>query len=226
MTPQKQPQQALPPPPAPATQQPPTPDSIPELPQHDKAVIDATENFKASILRQFKDPKGEEILNSAVNRVLGYTHETSVPGNRHEEAIMKALRAMLTKITEWVDPCDPNRASSSQTNGQEQTQPATNQSETQASATSTSQPNKTTGADKPTPTVMRPTFTGQGQSRPNVQRPLMGTPGMKRANSGSPAQTGNESGQQIVGQKRSLEESEDYKDVKRLNGAGMSPLKT
>jgi hypothetical protein len=228
LSPERQPQQAPPPPPAPAPQQPappPTSNSIPELPQHDQAVIGATESFKASMLRQFKDPKGEEILNSAVNRVLGYTHETSVPGNKYEEDIIKALRTMLKHVAEWVDPCDPNRASTPQTNGQQQPQPTTNQSETQASATLTPQPSKTSGADKPTPTVMRPTFTGQGQSRPNVQRPPMGTPGMKRANSGSPAQIGSESGH-IAGQKRALEESDDYKDVKRLNGAGMSPLKT
>jgi hypothetical protein len=229
--PQSQPQQG--PPLSAAPQQPPPPATstpIPELPQHNQQVIAATERFKESMLQRFKDPQGEEILNSAVNQVLGYTHESSLPGNKYEEGIIKHLRTLLAQIpgstitSSNIPPSNPDRASTPQINGQQPSQPAINQNETQASTNSTPQPSKTSGGDKPTPTVMRPTFTGQGQSRPNVPRPPMGTPGLKRANSGSPAQIGESA--QVVGQKRSLEEADDYKDVKRLNGAGMSPLKT
>ncbi|KAG0651950.1 fork-head transcriptional regulator FHL1 [Hyphodiscus hymeniophilus] len=217
-------QQSPPPPP------PPTSNHIPELPQHSQQVIAATERFKENMLQQFKDPKSEEILNSAVNRVLGYTHESSLPGNKYEEGIIKILRSMLERLpgsniaSASVSPSNPDRASTPQTNGQQQPQATTNQSEPQASATSTTQSTKTTGAEKPTPTVMRPTFTGQGQSRPNVPRPPMGTSGMRRTHSGSPALNGSESGQ-VAGQKRSLDDADDFKDVKRLNGAGMSSLK-
>jgi hypothetical protein len=164
-----------------------------------------------------KHPKGEEILNSAVNQVLGYTHQSSIPGNTFEEGIMNALRGMLEKIPGFkIAPTNAPPAAASQTNGQPQ--PATNQGETQASNTTTPQPPKSTGSDKPTPTVMRPTFTGQGQSRPSIPRPQMGTPGMKRTNSGSPAQQGSESGQ-LAGQKRPLEDADDNREVKRLNGS-------
>jgi hypothetical protein len=229
--PQSQPHQG---PPPVASQQPPPPSNhVPELPQHSQQVIAATERFKETLLQPMKDkdPKGEEILNSAVNQVLGYTHQSSLPGNIYEEGIIKALRSMLEKIpgsniaSSSIAPPNPNRGSTPQTNGQLQPQQATNQTETQASATSTPQPTKTSLAEKPTPTVMRPTFTGQGQSRPNVPRPPMGTPGMKRTNSGSPAQLPLEAGT-VAGQKRSLEDADDYKDVKRLIGTGMSPLKT
>jgi hypothetical protein len=218
-------------PPAPAApQQPPSPtlNPIPELPQHSQQVIAITEAFKETVLLKFKEPKAEEIVNSAVNQVLGYTHERAFPGNKYEDDMIKALRSALAKIPGFsiassTESSNSNRASTPQTNGQ-QPQPTTSQSETQTSAFSMPQPNKTSGAEKPTPTVTRPTFTGQGQSRPNVPRPPMGPPGMKRANSGSPAQMGSEIGQ-IVGQKRALEEMDDYKDVKRLNGSGVSSLK-
>ena len=214
-----------------ATQQqsaPPIPNHVPELPQHSQQVLTATETFKERMLQSFKDPQGEEILNSAVNQVLGYTHESSLPGNKYEDGIIKHLRSMLEKLpgcntTPSISPSNPERVPTPQTNGQQPPQASTNQSDPQASAASTPQPSKMIGADKPAPTVMRPTFSGQGQSRPNVSRPPMGTPGVKR-DSGSPARIGSDA--QIVGQKRGLEEPEDYKDVKRLNGAGMLPLKT
>jgi hypothetical protein len=130
---------------------------------------------------------------------------------------MNALRGMLEKIPEYrIAPANPAPAAAPPTNAQPQ--PATNQGETQANSAATPQPPKSTGSDKPTPTVMRPTFTGQGQSRPSIPRPQMGTPGMKRTNSGSPAQQGSESGQ-VAGQKRSLEDADDNREVKRLNGS-------
>lgn len=217
--PQSQPYQGLQPSAA-AQQPPPRPtNTVPELPQHSKQIIASVDSFKKIMLGPMKEkhPKGEEILNSAVNQVLGYTHQSSIPGNTFEEGIMNALRGMLEKIPGFkIAPTNAPPAAASQTNGQPQ--PATNQGETQASNTTTPQPPKSTGSDKPTPTVMRPTFTGQGQSRPSIPRPQMGTPGMKRTNSGSPAQQGSESGQ-LAGQKRPLEDADDNREVKRLNGS-------
>jgi hypothetical protein len=222
--PQSQPYQGLTPPAA--SQQPPLQPtkSAPELPQHNQQVIAATERFKKNMLEKMRAyPEIEEILNSAVNQVLGYTQQSSVPGNTHEEIIMRSLRGMLEKIPgSNITPATPNITPVSQTNGQQPQSSQANQNETH-DRHATPQPSKTSGAEKPTPTVMRPTFTGQGQSRPNVPRPPMGTPSMKRTNSGSPAQ---QPEGQLAGQKRALEDAEEYKDVKRLNGSGMSPLKT
>ena len=232
--PQGQPPQASQPPAA--TQQPSAPfvNHLSELPQHSQQVIKAAEVFRDSMLKSTKDthPNSEEIINSAVNQVLGYTDRSSLPGNPLEENIIKSLRSMLEKIpgsriASSSAAVTSNRASTpaSQTNGQAPLSAQTNQNETHADRNATPQPPKTSGQEKPTPTVMRPTFTGQGQSRPNVPRPPMGTPGMKRANSGSPAQQLLESGP-LAGQKRALEDAEEYKDVKRLNAAGMPTLKT
>ena len=208
-----------------------TPTYVPELPQHSQQVVTATETFKERMLQQFKDPHSEEILNSAVNQVLGYTHESSLPGNKYEEGIIKHLRGMLEKLPGFniaspsISPSNSHRLPTPQTNGQQTSQAAPSQGETQASAASTPQPGKVSSIEKPTPTVMRPTFTGQGQSRLNVSRPPIGTPGLKRPDSESLAQNGSTSGH-VVGQKRALEEAEDCKDVKRLNGSGLTPLKT
>ena len=217
--PQSQPYQG--PQPSVAPQQPPPrpPNTVPELPQHSQQIVASVDSFKKIMLGPMKDkhPQGEEILNSAVNQVLGYTHQSSIPGNSFEEGIINALRGMLEKMPGFkIAPANSALAAASQTNGQPQ--PATNQGETQASNATTPQPPKSTGSDRPPPTVMRPTFTGQGHSRPSIARPQMGTPGMKRTNSGSPAQQGGESGQ-LAGQKRTLEDADDNREVKRLNGS-------
>lgn len=228
--PQSQPYQgsllhlAPPAPPAPlAPQQPlsrPT-NPLPEPPQHSPQVISSVETFKAKMLPTMKEQdKGEEILNSAVSQVLGYSKQSSVPGNKWEQSIMGALRGMLEKIPEFN--IKSNLAPALQANGQQQPQLATNQGEPQGNA-ATQQPPKSTGSDKPTPTVMRPTFTGQGQSRPSIPRPQLGTPNMKRTNSGSPAgaQQAGES-TQVAGQKRALEDTDEVREAKRLNGSSTS----
>lgn len=161
--------------------------------------------------------KGEEILNSAVSQVLGYTKQSSVPGNKWEQSIMGALRGMLDKIPEFNIKSNP--ALAPQTSGQQQSQQATNQGETQTNATSP-QPAKSTGSDKPTPTVMRPTFAGQGQSRPSIPRPQMGTPSMRRTNSASSAGAQQCESGQVAGQKRPLEDADEDREAKRLNGSG------
>jgi hypothetical protein len=206
-----------------------------------------------------KSNNAEAVVASAVNRVLGVTTQSTVPGDPHEEMIMNALRTMLNQI-----PGANIKPSQSAPSNQERPQMQQHQSQQRSaqSQTNSAQGNmaqhavKLTGQEKTGPTVMRPSFTGQGQSRPSgpsVSRPPMMTPGMKRTNSGSPANapprpsatssaspapassggngtstprlTVHENGQ-IAGQKRSLDDTDDMREFKRLSTSGPRQLRT
>jgi hypothetical protein len=247
-TPQQQYRQQQP---APAQQSTQTPAPGP-APSNEK-VLKFLETFKTTVVKTLKEKtsNAEAIVNSAVNRTLGITTESTVPGNTHEDMLISILRNSLSQIPgSNVKPNSPPPGSSNSQPNERSTQPSqANQSEPQGNA-------KAAGPDKPGPTVMRPSFTGQSQNRPSstsVSRPPMMTPGMKRNASGSPANaparlsaassaspapppsTVNgasapaaavpEPGQ-VAGQKRPLEDGDDMRDMKRLSTSGPPPVKT
>jgi hypothetical protein len=199
-----------------------------------------------------KTANAEEVVNSAVNRVLGFASQSTVPGDPHEDVLMSTLASMLSKIAG-----SNFSATTSQQSDHRSSPPQTqaNHSGTQAAA---SQPPVKPTDEKPT--VMRPSFTGQGQSRPNgpsVPRPPMMTPGMKRTNSSGSANAssrptappasptpaaaqGSPNGAntpklspkepvqpvQLAGQKRPLDGPDDMREFKKLSTSGPPQLKT
>jgi Forkhead domain len=241
---------------APQPQPPPQPSaaSPPGPPQHNDVVMRAVETFKLTLIPSMKDKgtaNAEEVVNSAVNRVLGFATQSTVPGDPHEDVLMSTLASMLRTIAGSNFSAMPSQQKDSRS-PPPQTQ--SNHSGTQAAPSQP--PAKTTGEK---PTVMRPSFTGQGQNRPNgtsVPRPPMMTPGMKRTNSsgvanassrpaapsashapapapgqGSPngASTPNQSPKepvQLAGQKRPLDDADDMRDFKKLSTSGPPQLKT
>lgn len=253
-TPQQQyrQQQQQPPPPAPTQQSSQHPPPGPAPPN--EKVLKFLETFKTTVIKTLKEKtsNAEAIVNSAVNRTLGITTESTVPGNTHEDMLISILRNSLSQIPDSnVKPNpSPSGSSHSQPNDQRPAQPSqANQSEPQGNA-------KAAGPDKPGPTVMRPSFTGQSQNRSNtasVSRPPMMTPGMKRNASGSPANaparpsapssaspvpppstvngastptaTIAEPGP-VAGQKRPHEDGDDVRELKRLSTSGPPQVKT
>jgi hypothetical protein len=214
-------------------------------PPSNENTIRAIELFKTAMIKSLKatTSNAEEIVGSAVNRVMGVTSQSTVPGNSHEEKIMAALKNMLGQV---------NALPEKENQRPPQNQP--NQNTTQNDAAP--QPVKAPNPEKPAPTVMRPTFTGQGQNRPNgpsVPRPPMNTPGMNKNNSGSPANApprssapssaspaptpssgsgdstlklpATENGQ-LAGQKRAHDDADDMREFKRLSTSGPPQLKT
>lgn len=251
-TPQQQYRQQHPPPPPPVQQAPPNPPSGPP-PQNEK-VLKFLETFKTTVIKTLKEKtsNAEAIVDSAVNRTLGITTESTVPGNTHEEMLISILRNSLSQIPDSnVKPNPPpSGMSTSQPGDQRAAQPPqANQSEPQGTG-------KAAGLDKPGPTVMRPSFTGHSYNRSSttsVSRPPMMTPGMKRHASGSPANAPArlsapssaspapapsslngastpsaavpEAGQ-VGGQKRPHEDGDDMRDLKRLSTSGPPQVKT
>jgi hypothetical protein len=166
----------------------------PPRPAHpNEKVLRFLETFKTTVIKSLKEKtnNAEAIVNSAVNRTLGITDQSAVPGNTHEEMLITILRNSLSQIPESnIKPNPPQTGSAkSQPSDQRSAQtPQANHNEPQGNTTQQSV--KSTGPEKSGPTVMRPSFTGQSQNRPNstsVPRPPMMTPGIRRVNSGSPA---------------------------------------
>ena len=237
------------PPPA-APRQQPTPPQIPQQtaqqnhPASNENTIRAIELFKARMIASLKGDTTnvEAIVDSAINRVLGRTGQSGVPGDPQEAKIMLAVENMVNLI---------NGKPGNENQPPPQNQPNQNATKPSAAPESGKGPN----SEKPARTVMRPTFTGQSQNRQNVPRPPMNTPGMKRTNSGSPANapprpsapssaspapapapsSGNgantakllvtENGQ-LAGQKRAHDEADDMREFKRLSTSGPPQLKT
>ncbi|RFU29893.1 hypothetical protein B7463_g6441, partial [Scytalidium lignicola] len=143
----------------------------------------AVEIFKSNLLENLKKKSNnaEAIIDSAVNRVLGITRESTVGGDNNEEYIMNALKSMLAQIT-GSNIKAPQPATSTQTKPQTQPPPVNVNAIPHSAQQRVSKP----FVEKPAPTIMRPSFTGQGSSRssgPSVPRPPLMTPGMNRTNS-------------------------------------------
>jgi hypothetical protein len=185
-TPQNQYRQQHPPPPPPA--QPPPANPPPGPPPPNEKVLKFLETFKTTVIKTLKEKtsNAEAIVNSAVNRALGVSTQSTVPGNTHEDMLISILRNSLSQIPDSnikPNPPQPGPPNSQATEHRRAQTPQANHSEPQGNA-------KSAGADKPGPTVMRPSFTGQSQNRSNstsVSRPPMMTPGVKRNTPGSPA---------------------------------------
>jgi hypothetical protein len=211
----------------------------------------AVETFKMTLVPSMKakTANAEEVVNSAVNRVLGFATESTVPGDPHEDVLMNTLASMLSKIAGSNFSATPN-----QQNDHRSPPPQTQANHNGPQAGASQPPVKPT-VEKPT--VMRPSFTGQGQSRPNggsIPRPPMMTPGMNRTNSSvsanastrptassaSPAPAaaqGSLNGAntptlppnepiQLAGQKRPLDGPDDMREFKKLSASGPPQLKT
>lgn len=179
--------------PAPARVHSPTPGDFRNAVEGSPQLKAAVERFKTSLLGSLRDtspkdtPPGtsEAIVNSAVNRVLGYSDKTSVPGEAREDLIMKAFKRMLVEnLPKVTDATKATGASRDQNNRYASPQPLANQRGTQPNTTQ--QLPKTTGR----PAIMRPSFIGNGINRPSgapIPRPPMRPVGMMRTSSGSPA---------------------------------------
>lgn len=205
--------------------------------------MSAVETFKTTLIatmREKNTPNAEELVISAVNRVLGRPNQNAGPANEREETLMKTLVTMLSRIPGSDFPATPIL----QNHRSPPDQSPTNNNGTQGIS---AQPLAKLAGEKPS--VMRPSFSGQGQMRSNgsVPRPSMGTPGMNRTNSsssanapsrpnaaspapvqGSPngASTPNFEPAQLAGQKRPLEDADDMRDFKKLSTSGPPQLKT
>jgi hypothetical protein len=225
--------------------------SPPERPQYNDTVRRAVETFKTAVLPQMKarTANAEEVIKSAVDRVLGLATESTVPGDPHEDRLMRTLSSLLSELagSDFSATLDQPSHDPSPL-----PQSRANDSGTQAAATQP--PVKPTGEK---PTVMRPSFTGQGQNRPNgtsIPRLPMATPGMARTNSGGPANAssrpsalsaspapaaaqGSPNGAstpkespkepaQLAGQKRPLDDADDMREFKKLSTSGPPQLKT
>ncbi|CAG8974722.1 hypothetical protein HYALB_00010114 [Hymenoscyphus albidus] len=175
----------------PARQHSPTPEDFRNAVEGSPQLKAAVERFKTSLLGSLRDtsPKdtpigaSEAIVNSAVNRVLGYSDKTSNPGEGREDLIMKAFKRMLVdnlpKVTDATKVTGPSR---DQNNRYASPQPLANQRGTQSNTTQ--HPPKTTGR----PAIMRPSFSnGINRPGPPIPRPPMRPVGTMRTSSGSPA---------------------------------------
>lgn len=142
-------------------------------------VIRATETFKKNLLDSLKSKQSETIVNSAINRVLGITTQSDLPGNSQEDMIMAALRSLLSKI-----PGSNIEA--------EQSYPTVSQMMSRSAEVSklphhnliqgSQSQSKVVAPDKSLLGVTRPTFTTQGTGRfsiPMISRPPMIAAGMK-----------------------------------------------
>jgi hypothetical protein len=171
-----------PPTPAPATSSPQAPAVRP-----DEKVRQFIESFKPTLLKLLTEWKSERpgaVVDSVVNRILGVTTVSVVENDPHEKMLIEILSKQLSKQygDDFNKPA-PSPVTSQQTDEQQpQSQTPANQSGTQGNATP--QPGKSTGSERSTPTVMRPSFTGRP---PSIPRPPMKTPGTHRTNSESPA---------------------------------------
>lgn len=231
---------------------------VPTTAAVDERVLKAVESFKNALSVQMAEkPNGKEILDSAVRKVLGQIPDDA-PIHPESAPIVEVLRNMLTKIG-LNHPTGPpsqqadHRSPPPPPQQQPQAQQQANHTGTQASASS-QPPAKSTGPERPTPTVTRPMFHAQNQNRPAgtpVPRPPMNLARSNSNSSSAPARQSTPSGSpapppvpglsngssttkpaseiaQVEGQglKRSLEDAEENQDLKRLSVSGPSPLRT
>lgn len=161
-------------------------------PQPNQTVLSVVETFRVNLVKSLKEKTGnaEAIVASAVNRVLGVTTQSSVPGDPNEDMIINALRAMLSKIPGSNISALAPAHHPHPTGPESHSRPHTPQANQNGPTSSTARPFKASGTEKLATTVKRPSYGGQATNRPagqSVPRPSMMGTGMKRANSGSPA---------------------------------------
>jgi hypothetical protein len=170
--------------------------NYPQTPtQPNENIARALDTFKTALIASLKGKSNnaEAVVTSAINRVLGITSQSTVPGDPNEEKIMVATRAMLSKlpgvnfpIPQPLQPTPPHQQEPSHTPSQIPPIPSNEN-------TNPNQPAAPSNTSKPSvPSIARPSFGASGQSRTNgasssVPRPPMMTPGMARTSSGSPA---------------------------------------
>lgn len=157
-------------------------------------LMNAVESFRKALTPEMaKRPNGLEILDGAVRTVLGQK-SGDAPGHPEEASIVEALQNMLKMIgllpqarapNAHGDQISPQPPPPSAPQPQPQSYQQANHSGTQGSASQPQPPTKSTGSEKPNPTIMRPMFT-QNQNRPSgtsIPRPPMNN--MGRSNSSS-----------------------------------------
>jgi hypothetical protein len=239
----------------------PSPPGIPQQPQSsllqppqlNENISRAIDTFRTALITQLagKSSNAEAVVASAINRVLGITTQSPVPGDPQEEKIMTALRGMLMKIPGANLQNLPNEQLSPQQLSQQRSptvvssQPAPIQSQTAATPSNAARP------PLPATLISRPSFTGQNQNRasiaPSSVPRLPMTTLNQRTSSGSPANgpvrpggvvfsppiPGGVNGANLQkpslndNGKRQLENSDDAseRNLKRLSAAGPPPLK-
>lgn len=224
--------------------------------QPTESIARALDTFKTVLIASLKGKSNnpEAVVTSAINRVLGITAQSTVPGDPHEEKIMEAARDIVSKANipsvPLLQPPQIQQQQTAQTHSE--TPPISNENIAPGQAIA----NSTNTAKLSTPSIARPSFSGSGH-RPNgaVPRPPMMTPGMTRTNSGSPANPQVRPGGAVPSSaspaatpapgadtvnhntvqkpsmndsgKRPLEDTDDVADreFKRLSTAGPPPLK-
>ena len=170
--------------------------NYPQTPtQPNENIARALDTFKTALIASLKGKSNnaEAVVTSAINRVLGITSQSTVPGDPNEEKIMAATRAMLSKLPGASFPI-PQPPQSTPSHQQEPSHtPSQIPPIPSNENTSPNQPAAPSNTSKPSvPSIARPSFGAPGQSRTNgasssVPRPPMMTPGMTRTSSGSPA---------------------------------------
>jgi hypothetical protein len=159
-------------------------------------IAKAIDTFKNALIVSLKgkSDNAEAVVTSAINRVLGITTHSAVPGDPNEERIMAATRAMLIKLPGANFLIAPSVLQNQPPQQQQVPAPKPPQSSLPGNENSVARPPNGAGSEpgKPlTPSITRPAF-GPGPGRSNgasvsVPRPPMMTPGMTRTNSGSSA---------------------------------------
>jgi hypothetical protein len=222
---------------------PPKPTPLPNPPKLSEPIMRAIESFRANLVQQMKNGgsnNADLLVDSAINRALGVTSESTVGNEHQEEQIVKAVSNLIASLQIPPKPSSRPATDPSSSSPQPQSQPSAQANHYGTQVNATQPPANSTSGDKPSLAVMRPSFTGQSRANgPAVPRPPMV---MKRANSGSPANpparssahppspaptasppngastpkhSPDENGQ-LVGQKRPLDDPHDPRDAKRL----------
>ncbi|KAH7356601.1 hypothetical protein BKA65DRAFT_495052 [Rhexocercosporidium sp. MPI-PUGE-AT-0058] len=153
-------------------------------------LMSAIESFrKALAIQMAAKPNGIAILDGAVRKVLGQSSDDA-SGHPDEAPIVEVLQNMLKKIGLLPQAGAPNSHSEQISSPPPPTpQPQTqsyqqaNHSGTQAGTSQPQPPAKSTGSEKPNPTIMRPTFNQNRPSGTSIPRPPMNTMGRSNSNS-------------------------------------------
>lgn len=202
-------------------------------------VLHAAEAFKKNLLDSLKSKQSEIMVNSAINRVLGLKSQNESHVNPQEEMIMSALRSLLSKIPgSTIEPGSTKSApqsknklidvSVSSSQGGFQNNQASNKTTSDGSKLAVSRPNFS--VNRPPVTIMGPKSTNLDSSIRTLSR--KSAPSVSSAistGSGNEANTGctfSKERDQVAGQKRPYDDSDEIRDLKKLTTSRPPQLKT
>jgi hypothetical protein len=216
----------------------------PNPPKLSEPIMRAIESFRANLVTQMKNGgsiNADLLVDSAINRALGVTSESTVGNEHQEEQIVKAVSNLIASLQTPPKPSSRPANDLNSSSPQPLIQPGSQANHHGTQGNASQPPANSTGNDKPSPAVMRPSFIGQSRANgPAVPRPPIV---MKHTNSGSPGNPPSRSSAhplspaptasppngastpklspdevgQLAGQKRPLDDPNDPRDAKRAS---------